>query len=77
MQKHAARRLHYDLHPLVDAAFAETNPVPAKWAMKQLGLLGSDHAREPLAPLSEGGRDRVRSLLEQSPHVTLLAEVGG
>jgi 4-hydroxy-tetrahydrodipicolinate synthase len=72
-----ARRLHYDLHPLVDAAFAETNPVPAKWAMKQLGLLASDHAREPLAPLSDGGRGRVRSLLEQSPHVTLLAEVGG
>jgi 4-hydroxy-tetrahydrodipicolinate synthase len=72
-----ARRLHYDLHPLVDAAFAETNPVPAKWAMKQLGLLGSDHAREPLAPLSEAGRGRVRSLLEQSPHVSLLAEVGG
>ncbi|MGZ4297959.1 MAG: 4-hydroxy-tetrahydrodipicolinate synthase, partial [Solirubrobacteraceae bacterium] len=34
-----ARALHYDLHPLVDAAFAETNPVPVKWVMKQLGLL--------------------------------------
>ena len=34
-----ARSLHYDLHPLVDAAFAETNPVPVKWVMKQLGLL--------------------------------------
>ena len=30
-----ARALHYDLHPLVDAAFAETNPVPAKWVMEQ------------------------------------------
>ena len=33
-----AQVLHYDLHSLVDAAFAETNPVPAKWVMKQLGL---------------------------------------
>jgi 4-hydroxy-tetrahydrodipicolinate synthase len=70
-----ARSLHYDLHPLVDAAFAETNPVPVKWVMKQLGLLSSDHAREPLAPLSAAGRTRVRELLAQSPHVDLDAPV--
>ncbi|MGH8302484.1 MAG: dihydrodipicolinate synthase family protein, partial [Steroidobacteraceae bacterium] len=61
-----ARRLHYDLHPLVAAAFAETNPVPAKWIMKQLGLLRSDHAREPLAPLSAPARRRVHTLLEHN-----------
>jgi 4-hydroxy-tetrahydrodipicolinate synthase len=66
-----ARELHYDLHPLVDAAFAEVNPVPAKWVMKRLGLLASDHAREPLAPLSEPGMRRVTELLERSPHVAL------
>lgn len=70
-----ARALHYDLHPLVDAAFAETNPVPVKWVMKQLGLLSSDHAREPLAPLSEAGRGKVRALLATSPHVDLDAPV--
>jgi 4-hydroxy-tetrahydrodipicolinate synthase len=70
-----ARSLHYDLHPLVDAAFAETNPVPVKWVMKQLGLLSSDHAREPLSPLSDTGRSRVRQLLAQSPHVALDAPV--
>jgi 4-hydroxy-tetrahydrodipicolinate synthase len=64
-----ARALHYELHPLVDAAFAETNPVPAKWVMKEIGLLGSDHAREPLAPLSAAARQRVRGLLADSPHV--------
>jgi len=68
-----ARALHYDLHPLVDAAFTETNPVPAKWVMKQLGLLRSDHAREPLAPLSAAGQDKVRALLATSPHVELPA----
>jgi 4-hydroxy-tetrahydrodipicolinate synthase len=71
-----ARSLHYDLHPLVDAAFAETNPVPVKWVMGQLGLLTSDHAREPLAPLSEAGRARVRALLATSPHVHLPDAVG-
>jgi 4-hydroxy-tetrahydrodipicolinate synthase len=71
-----ARALHYDLHPLVDAAFAETNPVPVKWVMRQLGLLSSDHAREPLAPLSDAARDKVRALLATSPHVDLDAPVG-
>jgi 4-hydroxy-tetrahydrodipicolinate synthase len=66
-----ARRLHYDLHPLVDAAFVETNPVPAKWIMRQLGILPSDHVREPLAPLGEAGRRRVVELLERTPHVSL------
>ncbi|HEX4033901.1 MAG TPA: 4-hydroxy-tetrahydrodipicolinate synthase [Solirubrobacteraceae bacterium] len=66
-----AMRLHYDLHALVDAAFAETNPVPAKWVMKQLRLLESDHARMPLAPLSDSGRTRVRELLASSAHADL------
>jgi 4-hydroxy-tetrahydrodipicolinate synthase len=63
--------LHYELHPLVDAAFADTNPVPAKWVMEQLGLLESGLAREPLAPLSDAARKRVRDLLALSPHVDL------
>jgi 4-hydroxy-tetrahydrodipicolinate synthase len=67
----SARQLHYELHPLVDAAFAETNPVPAKWIMKQVGLLKSDHARVPLAPLGPGGEARVRRLLERTTHVRL------
>lgn len=64
-----AQRLHYELHPLVDAAFAETNPAPAKWVMKQIGLLESDHARVPLAPLSEASQAKIRKLLAPSPHV--------
>jgi 4-hydroxy-tetrahydrodipicolinate synthase len=68
-----ARELHYDLHPLVDAAFTETNPVPAKWIMEQLGILPSAFAREPLAPLSEAGQQRVSQLLERSPHAKIPA----
>jgi 4-hydroxy-tetrahydrodipicolinate synthase len=68
-----ARQLHYDLHPLVDAAFAETNPVPAKWIMHRMGILPSAHARVPLAPLSEATQAKVLALLAQSPHVALPA----
>jgi 4-hydroxy-tetrahydrodipicolinate synthase len=70
-----ARALHYDLHPLVDAAFAETNPVPVKWVMEQLGVLECGLAREPLAPLSDAARTRVAELLATSPHVDLPVSV--
>lgn len=55
-----ARRLHYALHPLVEPAFLETNPVSAKWAMEHLGLL---------AQLSEGAREKVLDLLAASEHL--------
>jgi 4-hydroxy-tetrahydrodipicolinate synthase len=71
-----ARDLHYDLHPLVDAAFIETNPVPAKWIMAELGILDSAHAREPMVPLSESSRRRVRELLAKSRHVAPLGPDG-
>jgi 4-hydroxy-tetrahydrodipicolinate synthase len=66
-----ALKLHYDLHPLVDAAFAETNPVPAKWIMERLGLLPSGLAREPLSSLSEAAQQRVLALLSRSSHVSV------
>jgi 4-hydroxy-tetrahydrodipicolinate synthase len=71
-----ARTLHYDLHPLVDAAFAEVNPVPAKWIMHELGLVPSARAREPLAPLSDAAQAKVRRLLASSPWVRGLEAVG-
>jgi 4-hydroxy-tetrahydrodipicolinate synthase len=58
-----ARELHYALHPLVDAAFAETNPVPAKWIMERDGRLPSAFARAPLAPLSGAAQEKVTALL--------------
>jgi 4-hydroxy-tetrahydrodipicolinate synthase len=66
-----ARPLHYDLHALVDAAFAETNPVPARWVIGRVGLLPSGLAREPLASLSDAGQAHVGALLATSPHVEL------
>lgn len=68
-----ARRLHYDLHPLVELAFVETNPVPVKWVMERLGLLPSAHSRPPLSPLSEASRERVLELLRSSEHVPATA----
>jgi 4-hydroxy-tetrahydrodipicolinate synthase len=71
-----ARELHYQLHPLVELAFIETNPVPAKWAMEQLDLLRSAHVRPPLAPLSEASRERARALLAEGPRAEAEEFVG-
>ena len=58
-----ARELHYELHALVDAAFVEVNPVPVKWIMRELAIMPSAFAREPLAPLSEASAAKIRALL--------------
>lgn len=65
-EEERARELHYELAPLVELAFLETNPVPAKWAMERLGIIGSAHARAPLAPLSEPAAARASEILEES-----------
>jgi 4-hydroxy-tetrahydrodipicolinate synthase len=66
-----ARVLHYELHPLVEAAFVETNPVPAKWIMEKLGLIASGLAREPLAPLSAASQQKILEILKDNPYVKL------
>jgi 4-hydroxy-tetrahydrodipicolinate synthase len=59
-----ARDIHYELHPLVDVIFTETNPAPAKWVLQRAGLLSSAHVRPPLAPVSPGGQQRITELLQ-------------
>jgi 4-hydroxy-tetrahydrodipicolinate synthase len=57
-----ARELHFGVHPLVDLLFVETNPAPAKWLMRERGLIATDHVRPPLLPLTTAGQERVRAL---------------
>ncbi|MDB5797702.1 MAG: 4-hydroxy-tetrahydrodipicolinate synthase [Paucimonas sp.] len=53
------------LIPLHDKLFVEPNPVPVKWAMHQMGLMGPG-MRLPLAPLGEAYHDIVRGALRES-----------
>ena len=55
------------------AAFAEVNPVPAKWVMEQIGLLPSGHARKPLAPLADATKRRIADLLDGDPELAVSA----
>ena len=59
-----ARRLHYKLFPLFEALFFETNPVPAKTALFEMGRIDSDEVRLPLAPMSDANRERLMEVLK-------------
>jgi 4-hydroxy-tetrahydrodipicolinate synthase len=45
--------------------FCEANPIPAKWAVQQLGLIGSG-MRLPMTPLSPEFHDRVRDAMREA-----------
>ncbi len=64
-----ARSLHYRLLPLMRANFVETNPVPVKTAMHQLGFCELV-LRPPLGPPADRTVQAVREALAR-------AEVGG
>ncbi len=58
-----ARRIHYELLPLLRELFTETNPIPVKTAMAMLGMLPSAELRLPLTPMTAGNRERLRAAL--------------
>ena len=58
-----ARKLHYELLPLIKAAFVETNPIPIKTALTWAGLPGGP-VRLPLGTLSPAGEKPLREALE-------------
>ncbi len=61
---HAANEINERLMPLHRALFVESNPIPAKWAAKQLGLIASDTLRLPLTPLSDAAQAPVLHALQ-------------
>ncbi len=61
----AAEALDARLTGLHSALFVESNPIPVKWAMKELGLAGQG-IRLPLTWLSEAARPAVREAMAQA-----------
>lgn len=58
-----AEAINARLLPLHRALFLESNPIPAKWAVAQLGLM-TDVIRLPLTPLSPDLHARVREAMQ-------------
>jgi 4-hydroxy-tetrahydrodipicolinate synthase len=59
-----ARRLHYQLLPVIRALFQETNPIGIKAALSMLGYC-RDELRLPLLPMSDAPRAKLRALMQQ------------
>ena len=57
-----ARQVHFQLMPVFDALFCETNPIPLKAALAMLGKIG-DEIRLPLTRITKEGADKVRGVL--------------
>lgn len=61
-----AREIHLKLFPVMRALFAETNPIPIKAAMKELGLC-SDEMRLPLVRMSPEPKKKLLAALKACP----------
>ncbi|MDQ2695206.1 MAG: 4-hydroxy-tetrahydrodipicolinate synthase [Pseudomonadota bacterium] len=61
----ATQRINARLAALHEALFLESNPIPVKWAVAQLGLMPAG-IRLPLTPLSERFQPAVRQAMEQA-----------
>ena len=59
-----ARRMHYQLLPLFQVLFCETNPIPVKAALEMMGLCGPE-IRLPLLCMSEPNRERLQVVLKE------------
>jgi 4-hydroxy-tetrahydrodipicolinate synthase len=46
------------------ALFCESNPIPVKWALKEMGIITSDELRLPLLELAPEFQPRVRATLK-------------
>jgi 4-hydroxy-tetrahydrodipicolinate synthase len=60
-----AERINARLMPLHKALFLESNPIPVKWALYEMGLIPPG-IRLPLTMLSEQHHDAVRSALQHA-----------
>jgi 4-hydroxy-tetrahydrodipicolinate synthase len=57
-----ARQIHFQLMPVFDALFCETNPIPVKAALALLGKI-SDEIRLPMTRITKEGSDKLRGVL--------------
>jgi 4-hydroxy-tetrahydrodipicolinate synthase len=57
-----AMELDAKLQPLNTAMFLESNPIPVKWALAEMGMISSA-IRLPLTPLSDRFHGQVREAM--------------
>jgi 4-hydroxy-tetrahydrodipicolinate synthase len=58
-----ARRIHYQVLPLLQALFVEINPIPIKTAMAMAHKIATDELRMPLTPMTDANRARLEKAM--------------
>src|SRR5688572_12421813 len=60
----AARKLHYQMLPLMEANFIESSPAPCKFVMKEMGLL-EENLRLPLVPVTKETQAKLKAVMKE------------
>ena len=60
----AARKIHYQILPLMEANFIESSPAPCKFVMKEMGLL-EENLRLPLVPVMKETQTKLRAVMKE------------
>lgn len=58
-----AQEIHYELLPLISALFAETNPMPVKKILAEMGMI-KNVLRLPLTPMLQSKYDGIKPILK-------------
>jgi 4-hydroxy-tetrahydrodipicolinate synthase len=58
-----ARELHYQILPLMNANFIESNPIPVKAVLAMMGMIGENY-RLPMVPMSPGNRAQIQKIAD-------------
>lgn len=59
-----AQKIHYEILPLCDAMFYETNPIPVKTALGLMNKINPE-LRLPLCPISDENLKKIKMILSQ------------
>ncbi len=61
-----ARRAHFELYELFESIFFDTNPIPAKYMLRRLGILERNEHRLPMVPATPELEARLDGVLERA-----------
>ncbi|KJJ85072.1 dihydrodipicolinate synthase [Candidatus Omnitrophus magneticus] len=59
-----ARKIHYEIIPVCNAMFIETNPIPVKTTLAMMGLI-KEEWRMPLCEMMESNRNKLKEIIKK------------
>jgi 4-hydroxy-tetrahydrodipicolinate synthase len=60
----AARKIHYQILPLMEANFIEASPAPCKFVLREMGLC-EENLRLPLVPVTGPAQAKLKTIIKE------------